>query len=146
MPSILAFVDEHLHGVTHRIELDPAARWVKVDRIQIQQVLINLIRNGIQAMEDSPQREVLITTKALPGGMAEICVADTGSGLLPEIRDALFLPFRSTKTEGMGIGLSISRTIVEAHGGKICAEDREGGGTTFRFTLPLAKMAEQAES
>ena len=144
--EILAFVDEHLHGVSHRIEFDPKARWVKVDRIQIQQVLINLIRNGIQAMDESPQREVLITTKALPGGMAEIRVSDTGSGLSPEIRDALFLPFRSTKSEGMGIGLSISRTIVEAHGGKIGAEDREGGGTTFRFTLPLAKRAEREES
>jgi two-component system sensor kinase FixL len=144
--EILAFVDEHIHGVTHRIEFDPAARWVKVDRIQIQQVLINLIRNGIQAMEESPRREVLITTRAVAGSMAEISVADTGTGLSEDIRDALFLPFRTTKVEGMGIGLSISRTIVEAHGGKIVAEDREGGGTLFRFTLPLAAMAERGES
>jgi two-component system sensor kinase FixL len=136
--NLIGFVDEHVLGASHRLELDPAARWVDVDRIQIQQVLINLIRNALQAMEDRPVREVLISTRA-SGTTAEVSVADTGSGISPEVRDALFSPFQSSKPAGMGIGLSISRTIVEAHGGKIWAEDREGGGTIFRFTLRLTE-------
>jgi two-component system sensor kinase FixL len=136
--SLIGFVDEHLLAVTHRIELDPAAAWVAVDRIQIQQVLINLIRNAVQAMQDLPRREVLIKTRAVEDGMAEVSVADTGGGIPPKVREALFSPFQTTKAEGMGIGLSISRTIVEAHGGKIWAEEWEGGGTVFRFTLPRA--------
>ncbi len=135
--SILAFVDAHLLGLSHRTELDPDAHWVDADRIQIQQVLINLIRNAVQAMADQPVREVVISARPVRR-MVEISVADTGVGLSAEVLEALFSPFRSTKAEGMGIGLSISRTIVEAHGGKIWAENRPGGGAVFRFTLPRA--------
>lgn len=138
--SVLAFVDEHLHGISHRVMIDPAARWVQVDRIQIQQVLINLIRNAVQAMQHSEEREVVIATSARSGDLVEVCVSDTGSGIPHQVRDALFSPFRSTKSGGLGIGLSISRTIVEAHHGKIWAEDRPGGGTIFRFTLPRAAV------
>ena len=134
--ALLAFVDAHLLGVSHRIEIDPGANWVDADRIQIQQVLINLIRNSVQAMSEQPVREVVISAAPAGAAMVRISVADTGIGLSSEVREALFSPFRSTKAEGMGIGLSISRTIVEAHGGKIWAEDREGGGTIFRFTVP----------
>jgi two-component system sensor kinase FixL len=141
--NLIGFVDEHVLGASHRLELDPAAKWVDVDRIQIQQVLINLIRNALQAMEDQPVREVLISTRA-SGTTAEVSVADTGSGISPEVREALFSPFQSSKPEGMGIGLSISRTIVEAHGGKIWAEDREGGGTVFRLTLRLTEAPAEA--
>jgi two-component system sensor kinase FixL len=135
---VLAFVDQHLLGISHRIELDPSAHWVDADGIQIQQVLINLIRNSVQAMAEQPVREIVISAKAVSGRMVEIGIADTGAGLTAEVREALFSPFRSTKAEGMGIGLSISRTIVEAHGGKIWAEDRDGGGAVFRFTIPKA--------
>jgi two-component system sensor kinase FixL len=146
--GVLAFVDAHLLGVSHRIELDPAAHWVDADRIQIQQVLINLVRNAVQAMTDQPTREVVISARPVAGEMVEISIADTGIGLTSEVREALFSPFRSTKAEGMGIGLSISRTIVEAHGGKIWAEDRDGGGTVFRFTVPLSEVpgSEAAEA
>ena len=137
--SSIGLVDESLLGVTHRIELDPAAKWVHVDRIQVQQVLINLIRNALQAMEGQERREILISTRASSKTTAEVSVADTGCGIRDGVREALFSPFQTSKAEGMGIGLSISRTIIEAHGGKIWAEDREGGGTIFRFTLPMAE-------
>jgi len=140
--SLIGFVDEHLHGVTHRTELDPSATWVNVDRIQIQQVLINLIRNAVQAMQDQPRREVTIRTRTVSSELAEVSVADTGSGIPPDVREALFSPFKSTKADGMGIGLSISRTIVEAHGGKIWADDSDGGGAVFRFTLPRMEAPE----
>jgi two-component system sensor kinase FixL len=136
--SLIAFLDEHLLGVTHRLDFSSEVGWVKADPIQIQQVVINLVRNAMQAMEDQPRREVVIRTSVVSKAMAEVSVADTGAGIPAEVREALFSPFVSTKTEGMGIGLSISRTIVEAHGGKIWAEDAPDGGTVFRFTLPRA--------
>lgn len=135
---ILAFVDARHQGVGHRIELDPDAEWVWVDRIQIQQVLINLVRNAIEAMEDSPVREVLISTHRLAGDMAEIRVADTGSGIQSENVEDLFSRFVTTKSGGMGVGLPISRTIVEAHGGKIWAASSDKGGAVFCFTLPIS--------
>jgi two-component system sensor kinase FixL len=144
--SVLAFVDEHLHGISHRVLIDPAACWVQVDRIQIQQVLINLIRNAVQAMQHSQEREVVIASGAGAGDLVEVSVSDTGSGIPHPVRDALFSPFRSTKSGGLGIGLSISRTIVEAHHGKIWAEDRPGGGTIFRFTLPRADVPIRASA
>lgn len=140
--SVLAFVDEHLHGITHEISIEPDARWVEADRIQIQQVLINLIRNAIQALQNSETRHVTIAARCAGEDMVEISIADTGTGIHPSVREALFSPFHSTKSEGMGIGLSISRTIVEAHHGRIWAEDRPGGGTIFHFTLPRADVVE----
>jgi PAS domain S-box-containing protein len=137
--SLLAFLDEHLHGITHHIEIDPQARWVEVDRIQIQQVLINLIRNAVQAMQNADRREVIIASRP-SGDLIEVSVSDTGSGISESVRGALFSPFHSTKSEGMGIGLSISRTIVEAHHGRIWAEDAPGGGAVFKFTLPRADV------
>jgi two-component system sensor kinase FixL len=131
----IGLVDAHLRGVSHRVVLDPEALWVEADAIQVQQVLINLIRNALQAMAGQERRELLIGTRALSRSMAEVSVSDTGCGIRPEVRDALFSPFQSSKEDGMGIGLSISRTIVEAHGGKIWVEDRPSGGTVFRFTL-----------
>ena len=137
--NILALVDEQAQGVTHRIDIDPAARWVEADSIQIQQVLINLIRNAIQAMAGRPRHEITIATRHGPDHMVEVSVADTGEGLPDDGGRALFTPFRSGKPEGMGIGLSISRTIVEAHGGRIWAENGADEGAVFRFTLPAAK-------
>jgi two-component system sensor kinase FixL len=135
---VLAFIDAEALGIPHRIELDPAAQWVRADRIQIQQVLINLVRNAVEAMGASASREIVISTRA-SGRMVEIEVADTGSGLAVDSSDELFSEFRTTKRGGMGLGLPISRTIVEAHGGKIAGENRPGGGAVFRFTLPRAR-------
>ena len=135
--NILAFLDEEMRGISHRVELDPAAQWVLADRIQIEQVMINLVRNAVEAMADSQRREIVITTRARDG-MAEIEVADTGSGIKPEHMDSLFSQFMTTKSSGLGVGLPISRTIVELHGGTIHAADRPEGGATFCFTLRLA--------
>jgi two-component system sensor kinase FixL len=141
--SVLAFVDAQALGVRHRLELDPAAKWVRVDRIQIQQVLINLIRNAVEAMEGAVDREVVISTRTADGDMVEVAVEDTGGGIAPEHIDSLFSQFMTTKSGGMGIGLPISRTIVEAHGGHIWGGNRPGGGAVFRFTLPRAKPGDR---
>ncbi|PWR21817.1 sensor histidine kinase [Zavarzinia compransoris] len=134
--AALALVGAKERRVDVRFNLDPGADGVLVDRVQIQQVLLNLIRNAIEAMQDAPQRSLLIATLRRDDGFALVSVADTGSGIADEVRDRLFQPFMTTKPQGMGVGLSISRSIVDAHGGRIWAEANPAGGTIFRFTLP----------
>jgi len=119
------------------MDVDPAIS-VKVDRVQVQQVLLNLIRNAIQAMANSARRRIMISSKLSSSGLVEVAVADTGPGLGAEIRQSLFQPFTSSKSSGMGVGLSICRSIIEAHGGRIWTTDNHEGGTTFHFTLELA--------
>lgn len=141
---VLAFIDAKGLGIRHRLALDPAAAWVRADRIQIQQVLINLVRNAVEAMENCAEREIVIASRAIDDKMVEISVADTGTGIAEDAIGTLFSQFMTTKTGGMGIGLPISRTIVEAHGGKIWAENRAEGGAVFRFTLPRGKRRDAA--
>jgi two-component system sensor kinase FixL len=144
--SALALVGAKEKGVRVRFQLDPDAPMVLADRIQVQQVLLNLMRNAIEAMQDAPRRDLTVTTQARPGeGLVAIAVADTGTGLAPEVTEQLFQPFVTTKKHGMGVGLSICRTIVEAHGGKIWAETEPGKGTTFRFTLRAVHEKELAD-
>jgi len=102
-------------------------------------VLLNLIRNAMDAMEESAARDLVITVLAEGRTHVRISVADTGSGISPEIADQLFTPFLTTKRQGMGVGLSISRTIVEAHGGRIWAENGADRGAIFRVRLPVAE-------
>jgi two-component system sensor kinase FixL len=133
--SALALVGAKEHGVRVTFQLDPRVGLVLADRVQIQQVLLNLMRNALDAMGESERRELVLATALLPDQMVEVSVADTGPGVAGEIADQLFRPFVTTKRQGMGVGLSISRTIVDSHGGRIWAEANPGGGAVFRFTL-----------
>ncbi|WP_158808963.1 PAS domain S-box protein [Beijerinckia sp. L45] len=143
--SALAFLGAKEGGVRVSLALDPDARLVLVDRIQIQQVLFNLMRNGIEAMQEMPIRNLQISTKLGTDGMVEVSVTDTGTGLAPEIVPQLFRAFATTKPAGMGVGLSICRTIVEANKGRISAGPNPGGGTIFRFTLPAWRPRELSD-
>ena len=122
-----------------QVKLDPDGDAVFVDRIQIQQVLFNLIRNAIDAMMESATRSLTITTEA-KSDMVTVSIADTGSGIEQTLAPQLFQPFVTSKQSGMGIGLSICRTIIEAHGGRIWFEPGHDGGTIFRFTLPRGDL------
>jgi two-component system, LuxR family, sensor kinase FixL len=133
--SALALVGAKDSGVWVRFKFDPSLELVLADKVQIQQVLLNLMRNAIEAMEQSERRELIISTESRKDGLIAVSVADTGPGIAPEIASQLFQPFITSKPHGMGVGLSISRTIIEAHGGQISAEPNPGGGTVFRFTL-----------
>jgi two-component system, LuxR family, sensor kinase FixL len=145
--SALALVGVKDKGVRVRFEFDPHADFVLADKVQIQQVLLNLMRNAIEAMEDSERRELVLSTALAPDDMIEITVTDTGAGAIsPEITAQLFQPFITTKRHGMGVGLSISRTIVEAHGGSIAPRPNPGGGTVFSFTLPAVTKEEVGDA
>jgi two-component system sensor kinase FixL len=133
--NALGLVGSREHGIDVQVSLDPRADLVFVDRIQVQQVLVNLIRNAIDAMIDAPVRKLSIRT-ARQDAFTRVTVEDTGSGISDAIADQLFQPFVTSKQTGMGIGLSICRTIVQAHGGKIWFEPGGSGGTAFHFTLP----------
>ena len=144
--SALALVGAKELGVRVKFRLDPSADLVLADRVQVQQVLLNLIRNAIEAMEGSKLRELFVQSAPFADGMVVINVADTGPGISEEISAQLFQPFVTTKHHGMGVGLSISRTIVEAHGGKIWVEPNPGGGTIFRLTLPAVAKGDLVDA
>ena len=131
----MAFLGIKDQNIRVRYQIDPSIDLIMADKVQIQQVLLNLIRNAVEAMGQSDQRDLVLSTLAADNQMLAISVADSGTGIQPEIASRLFQPFVTTKRQGMGVGLSISRTIVEAHGGKIWVEENPGGGTIFRFTV-----------
>lgn len=138
--SALGLLGAREKGVATYFKWNSSIDAVFVDKVQVQQVALNLVRNGIEAMEDSPRRELRITTSVSEDDLAMVSVADTGSGVSPEVADRLFQPFVTTKSgQGLGVGLSICRGIIEAHGGRIWAEPNPGGGSVFRFTLPTAE-------
>jgi two-component system sensor kinase FixL len=138
--SALALVGAKDEGVKTVFRFDTKLDPVLVEKVQIQQVLINLIRNAIEAMQDAKRKELVVTTAPSDGEMIEVSVADTGQGIAEEITDRLFQPFVTTKPAGMGVGLSISKRIIESHGGQIRAEPNPGGGTVFRFTVKRASQ------
>ena len=144
--SALALVGAKEEGVKTLFRFDIRIAPVLVEKIQIQQVLLNLMRNAIEAMQGCGRKELLVATTASGKDMVEVSVADTGSGLSEEITDRLFQPFVTTKPAGMGVGLSISKRIIEAHGGEMWAEPNPGGGTVFRFTLQSAAEASPSDA
>jgi len=140
--SALALVGSKDQAVRVRFRFDPSIDLVLADKIQIQQVLLNLMRNAVEAMQDSAKRELLLAAAPADDDMIRVTVADTGSGISPEVASQLFQPFITTKQQGMGVGLSICRTIVESHGGQIWVEANPGGGTVFHFTLKAVREEE----
>jgi two-component system sensor kinase FixL len=138
--TTLGLVGAREKGVTWSIEIEHGINNVFADRVQIQQVMVNLMRNAIEAMEDTSIRCLAIRARPLGQKHVEISVADTGHGIPDDFTNQLFQPFVSTKPQGMGLGLSICRTIIKAHGGHLSAESDVSGGAIFKFTLPLASQ------
>jgi signal transduction histidine kinase len=136
----LARTELQRHGVLLQTELAAGDRPILADRVQLQQVLLNLIMNGIEAMREVTERarELIVssTTLAEPGS-ALISVEDTGTGLDPAVVERVFEPFFTTKSEGLGMGLSICRSIVEGHHGRLWASPRAPHGAAIHFTLPI---------
>ncbi len=134
-------VDAHEQGATIGLDLAEGLPQVWADLIQLQQVVLNLTHNGMEAMAEcrSSQRQLTIQTSAVDGGAIEVAVRDTGHGIPASNLARIFDPFFSTKPSGLGMGLAISRSIIEAHGGRLWATSNAGSGTVFRFTLPGVK-------
>ena len=141
--SILATIGAKVDDITVSYELARNLPPVLIDKVQIQQVVVNLVRNAIEALSNADRRVLTVRTVSRDDGL-EVAVCDTGPGIAPEIADQLFKPFVTTKTNGMGIGLSISHSIIEAHGGRLWAEPNPGGGTIFHFVLPCTVAQESA--
>jgi two-component system, LuxR family, sensor kinase FixL len=140
---LLIHSDAILHNVNILLEVDPAARKIYGDKVQLQQVLLNLLLNAFQAMKVCPlnERQVTVKTELQDGQKAIIAVRDCGEGLQDEQLEKIFQPFYTTKDNGLGLGLAISRSIVEAHGGRLWAQNNPDRGTTIYFTVPLCEGA-----
>ena len=136
-------------SVTVEIEVDASAGLVLCDRTMVEQVLLNLARNGMQAMQSmAPLEPRVLTLRVRPAASnaasawVEFAVVDQGSGISPEVANQLFTPFFTTKVEGMGLGLSLCRTVIEQHGGFLGFEPGAAKGCIFSFTLPAAKAGD----
>ena len=133
--NALALIGVAELGIDIRLDIDDRIGGVLVDKVQVQQVLVNLIRNAVEALTNAPTRRLTISAVPIADQMVRISVTDTGPGLDAEVESKLFRPFVSTKDTGMGLGLSICQTIIEAHNGTIWLDKPPEGGTAFRFTL-----------
>lgn len=127
-----------------RKNINPTDLSVWVDSTQVQQVIINLVRNAVEAMENAANPEIIVDAQKV-GGFAQISISDNGTGIADDVRDGIFSAVITTKATGMGIGLAISRTIIDAQGGEIWLESSAPGLTDFRFTLPLSQIVEKGE-
>lgn len=139
----LALIGTKELGIDVRVEIDEDVGDVLVDRVQVQQVMLNLIRNAVEALSAVDDRRLTIKADRVAEGMVRIAVTDNGPGIDNQISEQLFQPFVSTKDDGMGLGLSICETIVEAHEGQIWVETPDSGGTAFCFTLVAAETEEE---
>ncbi len=144
--AALALLGPERHGVYLAADYAPDLPPVLIDKVQIQQVLLNLIRNAVEAMRDSRRRKLTIKTMLSVDGLVEISVADSGPGLPEQVREKLFQPFITTKPSGMGVGLSICHGIIEAHGGRLWLTESPEGGADFHFTLPVLAERELASA
>jgi signal transduction histidine kinase len=131
------------HSVSIRTDFEGTLPTASADRVQIQQVLMNLMLNGIEAMKNTGG-ELTVSLKKTDDGQLLVCVSDSGIGLRPEDTERIFDAFFTTKAQGTGMGLSISRRIIESHGGRLWASANEGSGATFQFTLPAEPMPSSA--
>ena len=134
----LSLIGSAAANIKVRTIFDPVLPIVSIDKVQIQQVLVNLIRNAVESMQAVPTRILTITTAPDAGSFVQVAISDTGPGLAEEVASRLFQPFVTTKTNGMGMGLTICHAIIEAHGGCIWATLNDGGGASFRFRLPVS--------
>ena len=142
---VLLHDEANRYSIPIRTELTPGLPEVMADRVQIQQVLMNLMLNGIEAMKDT-SGELTVTSKMTENGQLAVSVSDSGIGLPQEQADRIFETFFTTKSQGTGMGLSISRTIVESHGGRLWATANPGRGATFQFTLGNEMTASSASA
>lgn len=133
----LATIGARIDGIRVEFDLADAMPPISMDKIQIQQVIVNLVRNAIEALRDAKHRELTVQTIGRSGAQ-EVAIWDTGPGIDSSVAEKLFTPFLTTKKDGMGIGLSISQSIIESHEGRLWAEPNPGGGTVFRFRLPAS--------
>jgi C4-dicarboxylate-specific signal transduction histidine kinase len=139
----LVYADAEKRRVRLARESDPALPPVLGDRVQLQQVVLNLLLNAMDALEATPPERRLVTVRARPvGTTVEVTVSDTGPGIPADTLSRVFEPFFTTKPTGLGMGLAISRDIIEAHGGRLWAANNAAGGATFTLTLPVAEGGE----
>jgi C4-dicarboxylate-specific signal transduction histidine kinase len=124
-------------GIALQLSLDAGDTLVRGDRVLLEQVLVNLIHNAMHAMQDRPRGRIDVASRRVDTGV-RVTVSDQGPGIPPEQLDQIFAPFFTTRPDGLGLGLNICRTIVEAHGGCMTVDNPAGGGAAFSFTLPIA--------
>ena len=140
--AALALIGASDRNIELIFSLDDALPPVLMDRIEVQQVVLNILRNAIEAFEGTGERKIRISTRAIGPHQVEVDIRDNGPGLAPHVADDPFRPFQTTKADGMGIGLAISHTIIDSHGGQLWAENPPEGGAAFRFTLPVGSEAD----
>ena len=140
--AALALIGASDRNIELIFSLEDALPPVLMDRIEVQQVVLNILRNAIEAFEGTGERKIRISTRAAAPHQVEVDIRDNGPGLAPHVADDPFRPFQTTKADGMGIGLAISHTIIDAHGGRLWAENPPEGGAAFRFTLPVGSEAD----
>ena len=142
----LAMVGTRHHAIVTTLDLATGLPDIMIDRVQIQQVIMNLVRNAVDALTGVERRELIVRTSSLEQAVVQIDVIDTGPGLAEEVVERLFQPFMTTKANGIGIGLSICRTIVDAHGGKLWTSANPEGGTIFHMSLSAARGEQRAHA